>query len=74
MKARLRKTTVLLNLPTEEQLLDQSRIESIYAIRKLKALLESEFMGSIEVSDEANTCGQRYCKRFDIWFDKDEMI
>jgi hypothetical protein len=74
MKAHLRKRIVLRNLPTEEQLLDQSMMESIYVIRKLKALLESEFRGDIEVSNEPNSSGQHYSKEFKVWFNKEELI
>lgn len=74
MKATLRKRIVLRNIPSETQLLEDSHMEAIYAIRILKALVESEFYGSIEVSDEVNGSGQRFSKQFDIWISKDEMI
>lgn len=73
MKVRLSKRVMLRDLPSEEDLLDGSFTETIYVIRKLKALIESEFYGSIEVSNEANEHGQRFSKQFNIWFNKEEM-
>jgi hypothetical protein len=64
----------ILDIPTEQELLDLQTIESLYVIRKLVALQESDTMGFITVNDELNDSGQAFSPKHDIWFDADEWI
>lgn len=66
MKIKLKQKDTLENLYSEEDLFDLSTTESIYVIRTLKALLESQDIGYLEVSKE-NSQGQVYSEKHDIW-------
>lgn len=56
----------------EEQLADESVMESIYIIRKLRAALH---YGNESVELETNDDDtQVYSKEFMIWFSKDEFV
>ena len=57
----------------EDRLLDLSIIESIYEIRKLRALVESKDKGYIICKDESNNHGQVYSEKYQIWFCSDEF-
>ena len=74
MEVVLSKVVIFDNLYSEEELRELSIEESIYIIRKLKALSHSLIYGSIDVSDKANDNGQRFCRQFDVFLDKEEMI
>lgn len=74
MKATLNRHEIIKNLPTEEELLNLSTIEAIYVIRKLKALTESCSVGCVEVNKKSNTHGQKFSEKFQIWFNKNEII
>jgi len=50
MKVKLIPENIFKNIPSEEELVDMSILESIYIIRKLKACIVSEKNGFIEVS------------------------
>ncbi len=71
MKVELLKDNIIKNIDTEDNLLDSSKLESIYEIRKLKGLVESLNEGFIEV-DKVNKHGQAFSSQFEIWFNKDE--
>jgi len=73
MRIKLFTEQVLENIPTEEDLTDQSIMESIYAIRKLKALAEAQEYGSIEVANKTNSCEQAFSEKYQIWFTVDEF-
>jgi hypothetical protein len=73
MKIKLNRLEIINNFYTEEELLDLSRMESIYHIRKLKALSESLEMGYIDV-DKINNHKQVFSKKYGIWFDKSEYL
>ena len=71
MEVRIKAHNLLKNLPTEEQLLGQSIMESLYAIRSLKALAESQENGFI-IATKTNQHGQAYIESQEIWINKDE--
>ena len=69
MKVKLKKD-VILNSIDEDMLLDQSTIESIYTIRKLRALVESVEVGFIEVEEKRqHDCS--YSSKYEINFMSD---
>lgn len=72
MKVQLIRSNIIENLYSEEQLSDYGLMESIYAIRKLKALAESLATGSIEVQDSTNNSSQVFSVKYDIWFQAEE--
>jgi len=65
INVKLDKVKILDNLKSEEELFDSSIIESIYEIRKLKALLNVN-EDTFEV-ESINDHGQAYLKDFSIW-------
>jgi len=70
MKAVLNHSVILSRIPTEEQLLELSRMDTLFAMRKLRACVS---LGDQPVElGIANRYGQRYCEKFLIWFDEDE--
>ena len=71
MKIKLNSGNLLKNLPTEEELLEQSKLESLYAIRSLKSLVESQENGFV-IATETNQHGQAYIESQGIWINKDE--
>jgi len=71
MIARLKKSNIIDNLYSEEQFLDLSKMELLYAIRKLKALLESMEIGYITI-DRINNDKQCFSEKYDIWFNQGE--
>jgi len=68
MIIRLIPEKIIECIPSDEELSDQSIMESIYVIRKLKALAESQEIGFIEVDPTKESDGQRYSDKFEIWF------
>lgn len=65
IKVKLDKVKILNNIKSEDELFDSSTIESIYAIRTLKALLHlGEDVIEVEI---INAHGQAYLKDFSIW-------
>ena len=72
MNAILHGQNVIDSLMSEEKYLDTSIVESLYAIRKLKGLVSSISNGGIVVGD-ANEHGQRFCEKFNVWFNENEM-
>jgi len=73
MKVKLLLKPIFENVPSEQMLRDYSIFESIYAIRKLKALADCLENGSIEVNDDINDFGQVYCKKYEIWIGNGEF-
>lgn len=73
MKVKLKYDPVMDGIMKEETLLDMGSMEMIYAIRKLKALAESQAKGSVEVLDDLNNHGQAYAVKHEIWLDIDEF-
>ena len=73
MKVKLKYDPVTDSIMKEETLLDMGSMEMIYALRKLKALAESQEKGSVEVLDDLNGHGQAYSVIHKIWLDKDEF-
>ena len=73
MKIKLNALEVLLGIADEEALLEQSKMESIYAIRALKALVSSEKTGFIIVNKKENKSGQVFSEDFQIWFSRNEF-
>ncbi len=71
MKIQLIKSEILDGIPTESNLFDSSIADSLYAIRKLKALSESLEKGFIETS-KINSNDQAWSDEFQIWFSKHE--
>lgn len=71
MQAKLNASTILANLPTEEQLSELSPLESLYAIRKLKALSDSLQNGFIML--EHRTENYAYSEVYGIGFTSDEF-
>lgn len=65
MKVKLDKEKIMNEIPTEEELLDSSKIESVYIIRQLKALLALE-ESSFE-PEKVNQHNQCFLSKFDIW-------
>lgn len=70
MIARLKRSDIINNLYSEEQFLDLSKMESLYAIRKLKALSESMDIGYITIDNIINN--QAFSEKYDIWFNQGE--
>jgi len=73
MKIKLIKEEILNNLYSEEDLRDLSIMESIYSIRKLKALADSLDGEYILVSDDIKN-GQVFSHKYQIWFSNNEYI
>lgn len=65
MKVKLDKERIVKDIPAEEELLDSSKIESIYIIRQLKALLA--LGDSIFEPEKVNGHNQCFLSEFDIW-------
>lgn len=65
MKVKLDKEKIMNAIPSEEELLDSSKIESVYIIRQLKALLALE-ESSFE-PEKVNQHNQCFLSKFDIW-------
>lgn len=65
MKVKLDKEKIINEIPTEDDLLDSSKLESIYVIRQLKALLELK--ESVFEPAELNKYNQCFLPEFDIW-------
>ncbi len=65
--------TIISNITntSEEQLIEQSSIETIYYVRKLKALTKSNENGFIDITKKQTT--QVYSEEFEIWFTEDEF-
>lgn len=59
-------------LHTEEQLLDMSTTESLYQIRKLKAIVHQQ-MGKTIIANCKNNSNQYYLPDFNIWMDCEEV-
>lgn len=74
MKVILKYDPILDSIMKEETLLEMSSMEMIYAIRKLKALAESQKNGSVEMRDDLNKNGQAYSEKHQLWFDPDEFM
>jgi len=55
----------------DEELTELSVMESIYAIRKLKAVIDADG-NFIEVKE--GTDGQVYSEKYQTWFHKDEYV
>lgn len=68
MRAKLNRAELLMNIPPEQTLLNDSPMESAYVIRKLKAFLWND-----ELDLESGAHGQAYSKQFDIWFQPNEF-
>ncbi|MCP4337384.1 MAG: hypothetical protein GY799_00515 [Desulfobulbaceae bacterium] len=70
MVIKIHQTEIAENIASEVDLLDQSAMESIYAIRKLRAgiLLDGY---EIDVEDP-NSHGQVFIKEYEIWINKGE--
>lgn len=66
MKVVLNSKETIESIYDENELMDLSIMESIYAIRTLKALVESVENGFIEVSKQNNN-GQVYSEKYQIW-------
>lgn len=64
---------ILRGIPSDEELLDTSHMESLYAIRKLKLAIRygGERPTVLQVS-EPNSHGQVFIAAFDIWINKNE--
>jgi hypothetical protein len=65
MKVKLDKETIINGIDSEEELLDSSKIESIYIIRQLKALLA--LGDSVFEPEKVNGHNQCFLSEFDIW-------
>lgn len=74
MKALLNVEAILNGMPEEEELLDQSAMESIYALRKLTAACRAAHYNQAVILGEPNSQGQRYCEVYEIWFNQDEFM
>lgn len=72
IKIKLNPDIIIKNIPTDEELSDNGIMESIYIIRKLKALSKSQENGYI-ICDELNN-DSALSNEYDIWFYKDEFI
>ncbi len=71
MKIQLKTEEIIKNIPEEYELLDMSNVESLYYIRKLKALIYSLNHGYINVYD-INNYKQCYIPEFQIWINENE--
>jgi hypothetical protein len=69
MLVKLRGRAILENTYGEEELTELSVLESIYAIRKLKAVIDADG-NFIEVKE--GTDGQVYSEKYEIWFQENE--
>jgi hypothetical protein len=72
MLIKLRPNQIVNNLPSEEDLLDMSKMESLYVIRRLRAALF--YTGDDEVFSVGDKLenGQVYIEAFDIWITENE--
>jgi hypothetical protein len=66
MKIKLNVDNILKNIYTEENLADMSLIESLYQIRKLKAIIKYFKDGFLELNP------LRYSKEFEVFFAIDD--
>ena len=65
MKVKLDKEKIMNAIPSEDELLDSSKVESIYIIRQLKALLAlGDSVFEPKTVNEHNQC---FLSEFDIW-------
>lgn len=74
MKIILWPNQIVNNLPSEEDLLDMSKMESLYVIRRLKAALFYTGDDAVFSVDEPNSAGQVYIDDFEIWISENEYI
>ncbi len=72
MLIRILPTEIVKNISTEDELLDQSTIESIYEIRTLKVAVELDGK-TIEIHTK-NDHGQVYIDSHKIWLKKGTWI
>lgn len=70
MKILIRPFHIAGSIPSEDELLDCSAIESIYAIRKLRAAIL--YQGMLVEVGEPNQHGQVFLGEFDIWINKED--
>jgi len=74
MKIEILYKKVLENISSEEELLGTSTLESIYEIRKLKALAHSLAEGGLFVDAQINEHGQIFIDKYEIWLNSNEWI
>lgn len=72
MKVRLIPLEIALRIETEENLIDQSKMDSIYEIRALKAAIELEGK-DVEVT-KVNDSGQVFIESHQIWLQPNTWI
>jgi len=71
---KLKAEAVIKGLYTEEEILDLSKLESIYEVRKLKAVIKCMQTGYIVARYPINKFKQCFSEEFDIAFLKEEFI
>lgn len=72
MKIKLSPKVIIEELPNKDQIQNCLRLELIYDIRKLKALVESMQNGGIEVKENVKN-KQCFSKKFNIAFRENEF-
>ena len=73
-KVKIKADVVIKGLYSEEEILDLSILESIYEVRKLKAVIECMQKGYIVARYPINRFNQCFSEEFDICFLKEEFI
>lgn len=72
MRIKILPENILQNVASEDMLLDQSHMESIYEIRRLKVAVA--FSNEVIEVEKTNDCGQVYIEQFAIWINADEYL
>lgn len=71
LKIKIIPSAILAGLASEDTLLDQSKMESIYAIRKLRVAME--LVGQTIEITKTNSSDQVYIDSHEIWLNTDEF-
>lgn len=75
MKVKIIPEKFLENAQSEENLLDLSKLESIYEIRRLKVAIKyAHQVVEIDEAKETNKDGQIFIKEYEIWINKNEYM
>lgn len=72
MYIQIKPLQIIDNIPDEDELLDSSHMESLYAIRKLK--VAAKYGNSIIKIALINKHNQVFIEEFDIWIGENEYV
>jgi hypothetical protein len=72
VQALINTESILENIRDEEYYLEESSMESLYAIRKLTAALRCAYFNQSTPLGEPNEHGQRYSEVYLMWFNEEE--